>query len=353
MPTLLRKMESSMTRKLSIRISKCWMLWVVQGSWDQGIAIIAKALTEHQFRVCPEPPTLFCYRCGKPGLTFKECSRCRVKHPVVSTVSSTPRQGNTLELATLEPNPFWDRLQNTLGPGRKITFFLTINIGERSIEMFMVSGATRTFAGYRGIELLRKSDIEPVECPGRKILVANKQIEIIRQISMTPISLGGKTILVVWAIKKFRAYVEGYKFTVITDHISLRWLHNLKDPGGRLGRWALGLMEYDFEIVHRKGALHHVPDALSRAPEVGAVLATITTITSTKDRWYIRQRKAIRLAPGKYPNWTIDHGQLYFHRRGHLASAENIDFDAWKLVLPRELRSRALRECHDDPQAGH
>ncbi|XP_019884900.1 uncharacterized protein LOC109610415 [Camponotus floridanus] len=71
-------------------------------------------------------------------------------------------------------------------------------------------------------------------------------------------------LAVVWSIKKFRPYLEGYNFKVITDHNNLRWLHNLKNSTGRLARWALELLKYDYTIEHQKGALHHVPDALSQ-----------------------------------------------------------------------------------------
>jgi len=63
---------------------------------------------------------------------------------------------------------------------------------------------------------------------------------------------------------------------VITDHSSLRWLHNLKNPTGRLARWALELLEYDYEVIHRKGALHHVPDELSRMYEGDEIENTVT-----------------------------------------------------------------------------
>jgi hypothetical protein len=60
-------------------------------------------------------------------------------------------------------------------------------------------------------------------------------------------------LCVIWAVEKLRHYLEGTRFVVITDHHSLLWLHRLKDPQGRLARWALRLQPYDFEIKHRPG----------------------------------------------------------------------------------------------------
>ena len=71
-------------------------------------------------------------------------------------------------------------------------------------------------------------------------------------------------LALVWVIKKLRLYLEGYKFQVITDHSALRWLQHLKKPRGWLARWALELQQWDLRIEHRKGAMHRVPDALSK-----------------------------------------------------------------------------------------
>lgn len=71
-------------------------------------------------------------------------------------------------------------------------------------------------------------------------------------------------LAVIWAVKHFRCYLLGRRFTLITDHRPLKWLLTVKDPSSKLTRWALTLSEYDFEIVHRLGRLHGNADALSR-----------------------------------------------------------------------------------------
>ncbi|KMQ85099.1 reverse ribonuclease integrase, partial [Lasius niger] len=41
-------------------------------------------------------------------------------------------------------------------------------------------------------------------------------------------------LAVVWGIRRMKGYLEGYRFTVITDHQSLKWLQRLEAPTGRL-----------------------------------------------------------------------------------------------------------------------
>ena len=161
-------------------------------------------------------------------------------------------------------------------------------------------------------------------------------------------------LAVIWAIRKFRYYREGYSFTVVTDHSSLRWLHNLKNPTGRLALWALELLQDNVTIVHRKGALHHVPDALSRIPENFADATDLCIrMQPTDDRWYARRYRDVRHAPDRFPDWRIENNHLYHHRPCGFISIEQEDLDAWKLALPCEQRAQAIAESHEPPQVGH
>ncbi|GAV08343.1 hypothetical protein RvY_18053 [Ramazzottius varieornatus] len=53
---------------------------------------------------------------------------------------------------------------------------------------------------------------------------------------------------------------------VVTDHVAVTYLKNIKDPNGRLARWAMFLSQYDIVCTHLKGKLMAYVDALSKYP---------------------------------------------------------------------------------------
>ena len=73
-------------------------------------------------------------------------------------------------------------------------------------------------------------------------------------------------LAVVTFIQQYRPYLICRKFTLRTDHGSVTWLRNFKEPEGQLARWLERLQELDFEIVHRRGSAHRNADSLSRLP---------------------------------------------------------------------------------------
>ncbi|GBM56030.1 Retrovirus-related Pol polyprotein from transposon 17.6 [Araneus ventricosus] len=62
-----------------------------------------------------------------------------------------------------------------------------------------------------------------------------------------------EALAVVWALNKFRGYVEGSKITVASDHQPLKWLMKLKSLSGRLARWALQLQSFDLNLEYIPG----------------------------------------------------------------------------------------------------
>ena len=120
---------------------------------------------------------------------------------------------------------------------------------------------------------------------------------------------------VVWAIIKFRLYLEGCRFQVITDHIALKWLHNTKNPTRRLARRALELLESDYEvIIYRKENLNLVADGFSRSNKTTKSTAFAlecciekpkAEINAVIDNWYSEKMRQVRKRPEDHVNWGI------------------------------------------------
>ena len=73
-------------------------------------------------------------------------------------------------------------------------------------------------------------------------------------------------LAIVYALKKFRHYLVGRPVKVRTDHASLKWLMDFKEPEGQVARWLQIVDTYDLSIEHRPGKAHGNADGLSRRP---------------------------------------------------------------------------------------
>ena len=58
---------------------------------------------------------------------------------------------------------------------------------------------------------------------------------------------------------------------------------NIKDPSGRLARWAIYLQSYEFDIIHRPGRIHSNVDALSRPILPVNSIVTINNVEENGD----------------------------------------------------------------------
>jgi len=72
-------------------------------------------------------------------------------------------------------------------------------------------------------------------------------------------------LAVVTFVQHFHSYLLGWEFQLRTDHGSLTWLSNFKEPEGQLARWLERLQEFHFRIIHRPGKRHGNADS-SRRP---------------------------------------------------------------------------------------
>ena len=73
-----------------------------------------------------------------------------------------------------------------------------------------------------------------------------------------------EALAVVYACKKFRHYLLGYRIMFHTDHDSLKYLVNKPDLSGRIAKWILLLQEFNYEVVVKLGKANSNADFLSQ-----------------------------------------------------------------------------------------
>ena len=113
--------------------------------------------------------------------------------------------------------------------------------------------------------ILWQYDAKRRECP---IYYASRQMS---QAETRYSTTEREALAVIYACKKFRHYLLGYRIVFHTAHDSLKYLVNKPDLSGRIARWILLLQEFTYEVVVKSGKTNANADFLSRQRGTPAV----------------------------------------------------------------------------------
>ena len=144
---------------------------------------------------------------------------------------------------------------------------------------------------------------------------------------------------VVHALKIWRCYLWGKRFTVNSDHEPLKYLQSKGTLTPRQARWSEFLSAYDYVWIYKKGTTM-IADALSRMPSPTCAVAQMPEPShslrqaigqaSKLDKWLNTSKAAATL---------VKRGDCWY--KGH------------RIVVPQDMRQQVLEELHDAPYSGH
>lgn len=205
-------------------------------------------------------------------------------------------------------------------------------------------------------------------------------------------------LAVVRALQHFRPYLHGSHFLIRTDHASLTWLLNFKNPEGQVARWLEALQEHDFEIQHRAGRHHGNADALSRRPceavecrycqrqeEQDQSMPAVTMVQAVDNEADLFPLTSLQLEQqqkedgtlalvrswleaGQRPEWAVVSAlgpevKAYHSQWGNFEFHDGVVYRRWRapergrdlvqLLVPRTLRPQVLKLAHGSVGAGH
>lgn len=204
-----------------------------------------------------------------------------------------------------------------------------------------------------------KNNEHPIEFISRLLTSAERNYATIER----------EALAVVWAVNKFRGYVEGGKIKIITDHQPLKWLMSIKSPSGRLARWALQPQQFDIDIDYTPGRTNVIADGLSRPPcdhdnDTNCHICTISIDLPKIPADNIRNEQlkddTVKEIIECFERQTNDESFARWTKIGYFMSngilyrySYDNDTDDAQLVVPIQNQLSILQAYHDDPTAGH
>ncbi|KAK9681069.1 RNase H-like domain found in reverse transcriptase [Popillia japonica] len=132
-------------------------------------------------------------------------------------------------------------------------------------------------------------------------------------------SYGLEVLAITQAVRKFRIYLLGTEFKIITDCSAFQRTIDKKDLTTRVARWALLLEEYNFKIEHQD---YHIKNKVSTRREKQEFILTIKRILEQN---------------AEYDNYFMETDLLYKYDDGKEL-----------LVVQKAMQSEIIRRAHEE-----
>lgn len=242
-------------------------------------------------------------------------------------------------------------LRNLVKPGSKFEFdeqcrqaFITLRdklISAPVLALYNPSRETELHCdassdGFGGILLQRQDDgkLHPTAYFSKRTTSAESRYH----------SFELETLAIIYSLRKFRIYLEGIPFRIITDCNSLAMTLNRKSVNAKIARWALELENYHYSIQHRNGKFMNHVDALSRIPSnSGQIVSAVSPddvdfqlqLAQGRDPTILKLRE--ELEKGLVKNFALDDGLVY-----------RCSLDGRLLFyVPSEMEGHVIRKTHE------
>lgn len=150
-----------------------------------------------------------------------------------------------------------------------------------------------------------------------------------------------EVLAIVKALVKFRIYLLGIPFKIVTDCRAFTLTMHKKDLCVRVARWALLLEEFDYVIEHRPGKnMMHV-DALSRNPLPVCMLIDERDSLTAKFKQAQQNDDDVKkifdaVKEGNIGSYIIKNDLLFKKHNGDVL-----------LVVPKLMHTQVIRQAHD------
>jgi hypothetical protein len=171
---------------------------------------------------------------------------------------------------------------------------------------------------------------------------------------------------IVHALRTWRHYLHGRRFTVQTDHFSLKYLETQPNLSKRQARWLETLAEFDFDITYKPGKQNTVADALSRIKKAEINIINVNTLPENdkleileaikEDKHFGEIYKELKKDQPAPINKALVQALKHYTIQNELLlyTALPGDINNERICIPKcDYRDRILYDNHDAPIAGH